>query len=698
MSSPAPAPAPVPPPAAPPSVSGAAVAVSPAERISTPVDGVDVLGALSPSRAGDFMTCPLMYRYRTIDRLPEEPSPDAARGTLVHKVLEDLFDLPAADRTPERAADMLVPAWDVLLEAEPALADMFGSEGPDLVAWMESCRTVLHRYFDLEDPRRLEPAERELYVEALLDSKLLLRGFVDRIDVAPDGRIRVVDYKGLAVDTPLPTPTGWTTMGEVAVGDELIGADGRPTTVTLKSEIHDRPCYRVTFRDGASVVADNVHLWRVTTSRRQKQVEQVMSTEALHAELAALHAEGRRGSMWVSAQSALHLDARDDLTISPWLLGAWLGDGDSRSGGLTVGRDDVDDITTLVKENWSGDVAVRVESTAHRLTPTKIADRCTFGHSEFRLGTPGHRTRRCSREDEHGALEPTNLSLSALLRREGLLHDKHIPSRYLRSGTEQRIALLRGLMDSDGWWNHVRRRAGFTTTDDRLADDVVELLHTLGVNPCHFMKPYTNPVRADRTWHVIEFTPTWFNPFSLPRKADACQGSVTALQQALAQRRVVASVERVPSVPTQCVAVDAADSMYLCGSDFVPTHNTGRSPGVGFEAKALFQMKFYALAVWRIRGVVPSMLQLIYLGNGEVIRYAPDEDDLRATERKVEAIWRAIRLAQETGDWRPSPSRLCDWCSFHTYCPTKGGTIPPLPEPAAAPVTTADASVDESAD
>lgn len=292
-------------------------APSPAERISTPVDGVDVLGALSPSRAGDFMACPLVYRYRTIDRLPEQPSPDAVRGTVVHKVLEDLFDLPAADRTPERAADLLVPAWDVLLEAEPGLAEMFGGEGPDLAAWLTSCRTVLDRYFDLEDPRRLEPAERELYVEALLDSKLLLRGFVDRVDVAPDGRIRIVDYK------------------------------------------------------------------------------------------------------------------------------------------------------------------------------------------------------------------------------------------------------------------------------------------------------------------------------------------------------------------------------------------TSRSPAEGFEARALFQMKFYALVIWRLRGVVPSMLQLVYLGNGEIVRYEPDEADLLATQRKVEALWAAIRLAEETADWRPSPSRLCDWCSYHQFCPTKGGTIPPLPE---RRTPSGDASTDASHD
>ena len=134
-------------------------------------------------------------------------------------------------------------------------------------------------------------------------------------------------------------------------------------------------------------------------------------------------------------------------------------------------------------------------------------------------------------------------------------------------------------------------------------------------------------------------------------------------------------------MPTQCVKVDAHDSLYLCGTGFVPTHNTGRSPGEGFEAKALFQMKFYALAIWRSRGVVPAMLQLVYLGNGEMLRYVPDEADLLATERKVVAIWEAIRRAESTGDWRASPSRMCDWCAHQALCPAYGGTPPPLPEP-----------------
>ncbi len=167
----------------------------------TRVDGVEVLGSLSPSRAADFRTCPLMFRLRTIDHLPEAPSPEALRGTVVHKVLEDLFDLPAAERTPDRAQAMLHHAWEQVLESEPGVAEMFTDAAGDtasaggIVEWLSSCRDSLRAYFGLEDPRRLEPAEREVYVETLLDSRLLLRGFVDRIDVAADGALRVVDYK-----------------------------------------------------------------------------------------------------------------------------------------------------------------------------------------------------------------------------------------------------------------------------------------------------------------------------------------------------------------------------------------------------------------------------------------------------------------------------------------------------------------------
>jgi putative RecB family exonuclease len=272
---------------------------------SVSADGVVVAGSLSPSRAGDFMTCPLLYRFRVIDRIPERPSPAAARGTLVHAVLERLFDMPAGSRTPAAALELLGPEWERLLAEEPELATLFedDGEGEDARAeWLTEARGMVERYFSLEDPRRLEPASRELYVETVLESGLQLRGYIDRVDVAPTGEVRVVDYK------------------------------------------------------------------------------------------------------------------------------------------------------------------------------------------------------------------------------------------------------------------------------------------------------------------------------------------------------------------------------------------TGRAPRADFEARALFQMKFYALVLWRLKGTVPRMLQLMYLGNGEILRYTPDEADLRATERKVEALWKAIRRAMETGVWRERTSRLCDWCDHKQRCPSFGGEPPPLPE------------------
>jgi putative RecB family exonuclease len=152
------------------------------------------LPSLSPSRAADFKTCPLLYRYRTIDRIPEPPTSDQARGTLVHAVLERLFDLPAPERTPDRAAAMVTPQWDALREDQPLLAELFGPDAtpPEFV---DSTKELLDGYFSVEDPRRLEPAERECLVEAVVDDHLLIRGYIDRLDISPGGDMRVVDYK-----------------------------------------------------------------------------------------------------------------------------------------------------------------------------------------------------------------------------------------------------------------------------------------------------------------------------------------------------------------------------------------------------------------------------------------------------------------------------------------------------------------------
>jgi len=149
---------------------------------------------LSPSRAKDYLQCPLLFRFRTIDRLPEPPSPAASRGTLVHTVLERLYDLPAEHRHVAKAQELLDPAWQELRASQPEVADMFGTP-EELRAWLASAQELVAKYFEVENPRRLEPAEREKFVEVELASGILLRGFVDRIDVAPSGAVRVVDYK-----------------------------------------------------------------------------------------------------------------------------------------------------------------------------------------------------------------------------------------------------------------------------------------------------------------------------------------------------------------------------------------------------------------------------------------------------------------------------------------------------------------------
>lgn len=171
-------------------VDATAAAVSPAPVATAPT-------SLSPSRAGDFMQCPLLYRFRVIDRLPEKPSEAATRGTLVHAVLERLFDAPAAERTVPQAKALVPGQWDRLRESRPEVGELFADdpEGERLAQWLSEAERLVERWFTLEDPSRLEPAERELFVEAELDSGLRLRGIIDRVDVAPTGEVRIVDYK-----------------------------------------------------------------------------------------------------------------------------------------------------------------------------------------------------------------------------------------------------------------------------------------------------------------------------------------------------------------------------------------------------------------------------------------------------------------------------------------------------------------------
>ncbi|SDU80855.1 putative RecB family exonuclease [Arcanobacterium phocae] len=150
--------------------------------------------AISPSRASDFRTCPLKFRFRVIDKLPEPPSREALRGTIVHAVLEHLYDRPADERQESVAQESLIPTWEAHVERSPENAELF-EDNEHLAQWLESARPLISSYFTLENPQYLQPAGREQFVNATLPSGLAIRGIIDRLDKAPNGALRIVDYK-----------------------------------------------------------------------------------------------------------------------------------------------------------------------------------------------------------------------------------------------------------------------------------------------------------------------------------------------------------------------------------------------------------------------------------------------------------------------------------------------------------------------
>lgn len=151
--------------------------------------------ALSPSRASDFKQCPLLYRFRAVDKIPEKPSKAQVRGTLVHAVLERLFALPAEERVPARAKELVDPLWAELSAENPEWTELFADSETAESDWLASAGELLDTYFGLEDPSALEPQACEERVEVELGSGVRLRGYVDRIDVAETGEVRIVDYK-----------------------------------------------------------------------------------------------------------------------------------------------------------------------------------------------------------------------------------------------------------------------------------------------------------------------------------------------------------------------------------------------------------------------------------------------------------------------------------------------------------------------
>ncbi len=501
--------------------------------------------------------------------------------------------------------------------------------------------------------------------------------------------------KALALDTPLPTPVGWTTMRDVQVGDYLVGADGKPTRVTAATDVmSDRPCYEVEFSDGTVIVADAEHQWATTTRARrrataerrpsryywpdeavervcriahraQNEHERLVTAQeavlevgpefasAIHGAVQTVGTRHRalrpanghqRSHMWrapayprrlllrelatrvsrpvgswsavehrgvvtteemartlrcpsgdarlnhaVRLASALELPKRD-LPLAPYSLGVWLGDGHSAAARFTS---DDPEIAEAVRNE-----GLRVEARGNRLYSLRFPEEtpceereCVVCGLYFRpqtsqvrtcgrvcggrartvsapvaaptcqdCGEPSSGLRRCQRcHSRHGTVQ-------AVLRTIGVLGRKHIPREYLRASIEQRRALLAGLLDADGYVNH-NGVVQFAVTNQQLAEDTLELVQSLGYRARMTTKLVKGRTVVSSTSYCVTFTPR-DQVFRLQRKVSRQRlGSGPT-------SRMVVDVRPVSSVPVRCVEVDAADSLYLAGRSFIPTHNS----------------------------------------------------------------------------------------------------------------------------
>jgi replicative DNA helicase len=416
--------------------------------------------------------------------------------------------------------------------------------------------------------------------------------------------------KALALDTALPTPSGWTTMGEVAVDELVFGADGRPTVVTRATDVMvGRPCFEVEFSDGSVIVADAEHQWLTETrssrksfqsardgrnrTRNQRTFAEVRTTSDIAATLRCDTNEKRLNhSVQVAAPLAL---LEQSYLIPPYVLGAWLGDGTSASAQITSADPGI--VMRLESEGllvtkqasplryslrWHEEETERRQCVVcgvefvPKTSQVKTCGRSCGGKAKAvsaksmppscpDCGAPSSGLRRCEIcHAKHGTVQ-------AALRTVGVLNNKHIPADYLRGSESQRRELLAGLLDTDG----TVTSSGcpqFTTTSDRLHRDVCELIVSLGYRCGVSLKRVHGPTEQ----RSIAFTLTFSSDddvFNLERKS-LLHKELRGRTFQRRNSRFITAVRPVASVPVRCIEVDNEAHVYLAGESMIPTHNS----------------------------------------------------------------------------------------------------------------------------
>jgi replicative DNA helicase len=368
--------------------------------------------------------------------------------------------------------------------------------------------------------------------------------------------------KALALDTPIPTPTGWQTMQSLRVGDQVFDERGRACTVTFATPVMlGHRCYEVLLSDGESLIADADHQWSVRTraAGRRQGTAVVLTTQQM---AGAIRLSSGRLNYSIPTCQPLEYPERE-LPLDPYVLGVWLGDGNTHIALVTIGEPEV------LTELQAAGCPIRPGALREGKTPQVALS------TGSRLGQNANLVHRRSWLD----MNPPS-SVPVILRQLGVLGHKHIPRSYLEASLQQRTALLQGLMDTDGSIDGLGY-AEFSVKCRPLAECALELVLGLGLKAkLAEGRSRLNGVDCGPRYRV-QFLPGDFPIWRIPSKAKR-QREVRAFARAR-ERRVVA-IREVPSVPVRCIQVDSPNHLYLAGRACVPTHNTSFVLNVALNA------------------------------------------------------------------------------------------------------------------
>lgn len=385
------------------------------------------------------------------------------------------------------------------------------------------------------------------YLAQYSKNDFFLAGQADVI-IRDGNYVDVLDYKGLPLDTPIPTPDGFVLMKDIKVGQKVFDINGNLCKVSATSQIHNNPCYKITLDTGEEIIADHEHKWPISFRRNNKSFrEEVLTTKEIFNKIETINRRSSSLLPRIKVCGCINLP-QQNLPIDPYVLGCWLGDGHKQSGAMT---------------NINNDVWQEIQNRGYEI---------------------GQDISGKNRAETH-----TILGISTNLRKLGLLDNKHIPMMYLRASKEQRIDLLRGLMDTDGYYNPKRNRYVMNTTQLWQAEGIHTLLRSLGVK-----STLINTYASFNGKRVPAYNVCFYSTISPFLVRDCVSNRVPKCNYS--SHYTIKKVEKVDTVLTKCIMVDSPTHTFLFGKEFIPTHNTNEKMDMKSyfnpRAKKTERMKF----------------------------------------------------------------------------------------------------------